>query len=174
MKKFSSTLDGLSILISGFMGVAILSVFVTAYISYKKTGGQPAVFIFTIAAGILLAVLVAALYVLRTKEIAVDDTGITIERGTNPVFVSFNDIKEIKIISRPERGIVFRTFGNGGIFGYTGRYYSKKLGNMTWYCTNRKKYVLIAKKDGRNLVISPDDANGFLQATYLAMPGLRA
>jgi hypothetical protein len=27
---------------------------------------------------------------------------------------------------------------------------------MTWYCTQRKNYLLIEKKDGKKIVITPD------------------
>ena len=56
-----------------------------------------------------------------------------------------------------------RTFGNGGVFGYTGYFYKKGIGSMLWYCTQRANYILIEKTNGKKIVITPDDADGFMK-----------
>jgi hypothetical protein len=54
-------------------------------------------------------------------------------------------------------------FGNGGLFGYYGRFRTTKLGSCTWYVTDRSKAVVVVT-DAKTIVLSPADTTGFLAA----------
>lgn len=62
-----------------------------------------------------------------------------------------------------------RTFGNGGLFAFTGNFRNKKLGSYRAYLTDHKKaVVLILPK--RSLVVSPHDPQSFEQAFRQFVP----
>lgn len=57
----------------------------------------------------------------------------------------------------------FKTFGNGGLFSFSGYFRSKKLGTFRCWVTDTKKSVVLEVK-GKKLVISPDSPESFLLA----------
>ncbi len=55
----------------------------------------------------------------------------------------------------------WRTFGNGGLFSFSGWFRNKKLGFFRAWVTNRKDCVVLKLED-RTLVISPSEADKFV------------
>jgi len=49
-----------------------------------------------------------------------------------------------------------RTFGSGGLFGYFGKFYNTKYGDMTWYATRVSRFVMVELKGGEHIVLTPD------------------
>jgi hypothetical protein len=162
MKKFSSSIDQTSYVISYVFISVIVAVAIAGFFAYRKSGGDSMPLFFTGITAIFLVVIFAAMYMLRTKTIDIGSSGIVIDRSIKPVTIPYQEIKSVTLLSKQDMGRVVRTFGNGGLFGYTGLYYNKKHGSMTWYCTNRKSYILIEKNDEKKIVITPDDPQDVL------------
>lgn len=57
----------------------------------------------------------------------------------------------------------FKTFGNGGLFSFSGYFRSKKLGPFRCWVTDKKRSVVLLIH-GKKLVISPDSPERFLSA----------
>ena len=74
------------------------------------------------------------------------------------------EIAKCSIVSKKEMSGTIRTFGNGGLFGYTGYYRNAKFGTMRWFATQRKNYVLIEKINGKKIIITPDEPENFIAA----------
>ncbi len=55
-----------------------------------------------------------------------------------------------------------RTFGNGGLFSFSGSYKSRKLGSFKAYVTDFKKCVVIIAA-GQTVVVSPDNPDLFVE-----------
>jgi len=173
MKTHSSSLDRTSMLITA--GVAVLAVYMIykATIAYRHSEGSGLELIYTSLLGILPLVLIIATYLYRTTAITIDNTGIIVERNISPVAINYSDITSVMPLTKADMGLVARTFGNGGLFGYTGMFYNKKYGSMKWYCTNRSNYVLIEKANGKKAVISPDEPGEFIKDIKEASPSLK-
>ena len=62
-----------------------------------------------------------------------------------------------RTVEKDEIVTLIRTFGNGGLFGYYGKFYSSKLGNITLYATQSRNRVLIKTIHGTQIMITPDD-----------------
>lgn len=62
-----------------------------------------------------------------------------------------------------------RTFGNGGLFAFTGRFRNKKLGSYRAYLTDHKRAVVLELAK-RILVVSPHDPTAFIQAFKQFVP----
>ncbi|TCJ19141.1 hypothetical protein EPD60_01630 [Flaviaesturariibacter flavus] len=73
-------------------------------------------------------------------------------------------IERAEPVAREDLLWTIRTFGVGGLFGYYGKFANRKLGSMSWYLTRRDKAVLLRMKDGRNILLSPDDQQEFINA----------
>ena len=123
-----------------------------------------------IAVPILLIVgVMIPMYVLMPVNVLVNDSAIVIERRkTSSVTIPFSEIISIQRIDNMRFAV--RTFGNGGMFGYTGKFYKKGIGSMTWYCTQRKNYVLIETINGKKIVITPDNPDGFMKNVEARYP----
>ena len=53
-----------------------------------------------------------------------------------------------------------RTCGNGGLFSFTGWYWSRKLGAYRAYVTHRRNTVVL-RFSNRTIIVSPDDPERF-------------
>ncbi|MBD3276731.1 MAG: hypothetical protein GF388_00375 [Candidatus Aegiribacteria sp.] len=55
-----------------------------------------------------------------------------------------------------------RTLGNGGLYGFSGKFRSGKLGSFRAYVTDFKKCVIL-ETPTRKIVVSPEDPVGFAE-----------
>jgi len=96
-------------------------------------------------------------YAIRPYAYRVTPTQFILLRWIDKRVYILNDIVKVQTIPKDEMRGVMRTFGNGGIFGYTGLFYHSKFGKMTWHATRRSNYILITFKSGTKIVVTPDD-----------------
>ena len=159
MNKYKSSLDVVARVVPWFL------LFIAVVIAVPLLGNFSAMGISALPAALFGPVLIIALYIsmylLKTLSISVDDYAITIDRKVKPVTIPFSEISSIRRID--DMRFAIRTFGNGGVFGYTGYFYKKGIVSMLWYCTQRANYILIEKTNGKKIVITPDDADGFMK-----------
>lgn len=96
-------------------------------------------------------------YLRRVIGYEVDREQITIQRPVGQKHIPISDVEQVIL---PEKGSLrwtIRTFGNGGIFGYTGSFANSTYGSMTWYATRTDKTMLIVTKDKKKILLTPDD-----------------
>lgn len=60
-----------------------------------------------------------------------------------------------------------RTFGNGGLFGFIGRFRNSLLGSYRAYLTDAARCVVLRFED-KIVVVSPDDPAAFVEAVQVA------
>ena len=161
MKEYTCSLDSMA-KYGGpglILAIILLTLVTTLFVSTTTTDNK--VIYIQFITPIILIILFIAMYLLKTLSVSVADDSITINRKIKPVVIEFSEIASIRRVD--DMKFAMRTFGNGGLFGYTGMYYKKGIGSMTWYCTQRQNYILIEKTGGKKLVVTPDDADGFMQ-----------
>jgi hypothetical protein len=61
-----------------------------------------------------------------------------------------------------------RTFGNGGLFSFTGKYYNSTLGSYRAFVTDLKRCVVL-KYPGQTIVVSPENPQEFVTRLLYAM-----
>lgn len=66
-------------------------------------------------------------------------------------------LSSILRVQRLVRLPYIRVFGIGGLFGYYGLYWSKETGTVRMYGRNRRNPILLVLRDGKKIVIMPDD-----------------
>ena len=166
MIEYKSSLDVVARVVPWFLLfiAVMIAVPLGANFSAMGIGALPAV----LFGPVLIIVLYVSMFLLKTISVSVDDYAITINRKVKPVIIPFSEISAIRKVD--DMRFAIRTFGNGGVFGYTGYFYKKGIGSMVWYCTQRTNYVLIEKTNGKKIVITPDDADGFLRDIAEAHP----
>lgn len=107
---------------------------------------------------ILITILSATIfctYIYAPRSIVLTDTALVLYRGVGKKVIYYSDISEINIYN--SEGVVVRVCGIGGVFGYIGRYYNKKIGYYFSYVGDYSQTFYIQQKNGKKYVFSCDD-----------------
>lgn len=158
---YTASLDKLSKWVTG--GVVVLTMIFLLLVNFG-TADNDFLVLLPVA---LMVVTLSITYFYSPKGYEVDLNDIAVIRKAGKFFISRKDIQSIKAIPDTDLAGSVRTFGNGGLFGYTGYFRNKIHGSTRWFVTQRKNYILITMKLGKKYVLSPDDVDGFLAATQL-------
>lgn len=157
--KLSASLDGLAKGIT--LGVNILFLFIIAipfiFLQPAERGDE------VILTPILLFIIDAGVFIFRPISYTITDQEVMVNRLWKSVIINRKDIQSVEILDKDFSKRTIRTFGVGGMWGYFGKFIHNIVGTMTWYVTRRDKMVLVRLIDGKKVVLSPDDLEGFVQ-----------
>jgi hypothetical protein len=82
---------------------------------------------------------------------------IMVVRSLKSILIRFDDIIDISIPDEKIMKYSGRSGGVGGLFGFYGNFYNKKFGgDMTWYATQLKKFVIIKAKKTKSEYTGPN------------------
>ncbi len=105
----------------------------------------------------LICVLVLAYgFIFNVISYAVDDKFCYIKYWMHEKKISLGRVSSVSILKDFSYGI--RIFANGGLFSYCGLFYNTEIGRYWGYLNHKKSPILIKLKDGKKIVISPDDS----------------
>lgn len=172
VKKFAATLDKTSYTVTLIVMALCALIFISFYSAYIKSGRDTGLLLTAFLTPASLLIIVIAMYYLSPRGITITEGDIVIDRKIKPVTIHLRDIKAVYAVPKSEMTFTVRTFGNGGLFGYTGYYYNKKHGTMLWYCTQRTNYVMIENTAGKKIVITPDEPGQLLQHIQAIRPSI--
>lgn len=96
-------------------------------------------------------------YLYAPTSYTLEADNLIINRSASNKIIKLSNIINVREVSKDEMKGSIRTFGNGGLWGYYGKYHNTKLGNITLYTTQWKNYILIETKEKRKIIITPDD-----------------
>ena len=106
---------------------------------------------------ILFIILVLGAWLYAPSSYSITDSNLIVHRPIKDVTILLDDIAEVRTVEPGELKNAIRTFGNGGFFGFYGKFYNSNMGHMTWYASQLKNRILITMKNGKKIVITPDD-----------------
>ena len=112
----------------------------------------------------LVSVTVIALaYAFSPRGFEVSNGAFRVKRLAGDVVFPLTNLRFVRNANPADfRGCV-RLWGNGGLFGYYGWFWSKSLGKSRWYVTDRSKAAVVT--DGSQIIlVSPGDLDGFRAA----------
>ncbi|MFM2385473.1 MAG: hypothetical protein RL660_230 [Bacteroidota bacterium] len=161
-KEFSTSLDGASKIITGLCGPLFLLWPTIMLIALRNEPDKSYQWLLMVI-GVLLIITFVGCYLFWPIKYILDKENLCIVRKIGTKKYELSTLKSATAISKKDMGFVLRVFGNGGIFGYTGKFTSKTYGRMNWYVTNQANLILIELKDGDQICISPDDVAGFVK-----------
>lgn len=163
MSTFPAKLDTLAKMISLAVPLALIIPFITIgqHFGVNSDYKMIAVPVFVIA--VMLFTLL-----FKPKSFSLNPSVLVITQVGFSKTIPLEKIEKIEPVITKELGLGIRTFGSGGFLGYLGRFWYKKIGHVTAYVTDRNKILLIYLKNGRKIMISPDDVPGFLDAYRIA------
>ena len=158
MTRFPATLDTTAKMVT----VAVCFILVIPFVKIGEDFVRTGDFLLLIAPVLIILALVwAALY--RPTYYMVDGQELRIHRISGAKSIALSEIQEVKAFNKEEMGFGLRTFGSGGAFGYLGKFWYKNAGHLTMYVTDRSKMIVVRLKNGKKIVVSPDDTAGFLK-----------
>ncbi len=94
---------------------------------------------------------------------------IVVRRAAGVARFPLEGVREARRATRDDLRGALRIWGSGGLFGYYGLFRTSRLGQCTWYVTNRKNAVVVVT-DRKTALFSPDDVEGFLAAIRAEAP----
>lgn len=156
--KYSASLDKLAKIITITVSLLFASAIILC-VSLYFTDRDITLFI----APVLLSLIYLLVLIFKPAGYRISDRTVFINRIVGEKKIVFSSIEHVSIIGKEEVKGTIRTFGVGGLFGYFGKFSNSKFGSMTWYVTRMDSLILITTIDKRNVLISPDDPELFMQ-----------
>lgn len=159
MKKFDIQLDKQARITTNVIMTMLVLFVIFVMLTWFKYPSLYNGIAFLLALGMLLAC-----FALRIKCFVIADDGIQIQHSFKTTTILRKDIKSVEIIEPTLIETSFRYSGNGGVFGYTGKFTNRKLGKMRWYITNRKQpLVMIKDFNDATIILSPKEPHLFVR-----------
>jgi hypothetical protein len=94
---------------------------------------------------------------------ALDTRALYVERkALRTLRVPLDQIVAVRQVPRAALYGAIRVYGTGGLFGWAGRYRVRNVGAVSMQATNLERLIVIERRRGRPLLISPADHNAFL------------
>jgi len=135
-----------------FAGISFRSLFGII----NAAGNVTAIFVQT-GVLLLLAAILLGSYAFSLQGYVLQADELIIKRPARDKHLKLNELAEVKILTEADMSWTIRTFGVGGLFRYYGNYYNRTLGNFTQYATRRNHQIFIRTRQGKKLVLTPDD-----------------
>lgn len=111
--------------------------------------------------GLPLTIVVACLaFTVRGYDLASGE--LVIRRGIGATRFPLDGLRSVDHDPEALRGS-WRTFGNGGLFSFSGWFRNKRLGNYRAFVTDHARAVILTWRD-HTIVISPDRPEDFVEA----------
>ena len=113
--------------------------------------------------GALFILILAGCYYFRISSYSVTDDGIVIRRPFDMVVLKRDGLTDVCRIDGKSLRYSVRTFGIGGLFAITGKFWNRRYGDMTWYVTRTDRVVVLVFGQ-KKVLLSPDLPGEFLAA----------
>lgn len=150
-------------LISTFASLVLLSVPVIVIL----TGQRPAS---EIAAGIALPVVALGATLLFTvRGYSIEGGSLLVRRLLWSTRIDLAGLRSATADPEAMSGAI-RTFGNGGLFSFTGRFRSRRLGSFRAFVTDMSSCVVLILERG-TVVVSPDSPERFVELARIRSGG---
>lgn len=137
---------------------ALFILIISGQLSLIKDADSPSPVLIT-AACLLIYFLTLAF---RPVRYTITPEELIIHRPLLNVRFKRSDIIKVEQLEKSKLSASIRTFGVGGLFGYFGSFFNLSLGHMTWYATQRNKYVLVTTRKNKKIVLTPNDPDSFV------------
>ncbi len=153
--NYTASLDGLARGVTIIVTVLFAAIFVAGFGFFDMPGQNVGTGALSFIS-MLLIVVYGFCLTQWPRGYTVSKESLIIHKLVGRRVVVLNDINAAFAVKPEALRWSLRTFGSGGLFGYFGKFYNDKFGDMTWYATRVSHFVMVELKDGRHLVLTPD------------------
>lgn len=164
MNTHKASMDGLTLVLTiGVTVIMVLAGFVPIFTSEFQFSNVVSPGPFYVMPFAFIAILLIT-YGFSPKGYVIEDGQFTVLRPFKAKHFPLSDIVSVTAVEKKNLKGSIRTFGVGGLFGYFGLFRNSTYGHMLWYATRRDRFVVIERKNGKTIVITPDDPAAFVSA----------
>jgi hypothetical protein len=117
--------------------------------------------IFLLANAVIPVGLFVVAALMGPRGYSIEADRLVVERRVFPVVIPLASIREVEPLRAERVGASLRTLGNGGFFGYYGRFRNRALGDYRMYATRGDGLVLIRAE--RPYVLTPGSPEEFIE-----------
>jgi len=135
-----------------FAGIAVWNVF-----GLKRAKNDMVNVLVHIGIFVILLVTIAFSFMYSTTGYAVRGKALIIKTRHAEIPLKWLQITDVRMVTEAEMTGLTKSVGVGGLFGYYGEYHNSSIGNMTFYATQQKNWVLIHTVNGEAIVLTPDE-----------------
>ena len=150
----------LMILTAVFTTIMVGAVAVLVWLALTRQGATPMRAFLLASATILLAVSVVGA-LMGPRRFTIGAKSLRIERPLFAIDIPLASIEAVEMLGGESLSGTLRTFGNGGYFGYFGRFRNSALGYFRMYATRSAGYVLVRAE--RSYVLTPGSPERFVE-----------
>jgi len=153
-----------TVIVIGVLGVVPVGIIANALTGGKGNTEGP------IALAALMLIILAVIYLFSPQAYTIESGRLTVQRPGTDVTIPLNTVERVEVGGGWQvfRGAL-RLFASGGPFGFYGNFWNSTLKGFTAYATRMDKVVVLYRKIGNPIVVSPDDAEGFVRAVRRGM-----
>jgi len=160
--EFTASLDSSAKVTTTFVCVLFLGIAIWNVRSMMRAKGDSwntiiRVFIFAV---LILSVVVSYRY--GTTGYETKGKTLVIKKHNGPLTLNYLQISDVRKVGAAEMTDISRTFGVGGLFGYSGRYHNTTIGDMTFYATQQQNWVLLHTDKNEAIILTPDNPDKFV------------
>jgi hypothetical protein len=155
--SYSAGLDRTSIIITCVIALLFGALLFFNISKLPEATDQPAALVGLIISSLAMLIVFAGSYLYHISAYQLSETELIICRPIADKIIDLNLLVRVESVQNAQMKHTIRTFGNGGLFGYFGKFTNDHFGGMTWYVTQRKNYVAVHLQDKRVIILSPDD-----------------
>ncbi len=152
--------------------LAVLILAGVAFAAFHSTRTVPAAWPFALLVCAIIAATAGSSWLLAPTGYELRPAALTVLRRLLPVSVPLEQIRAVDRLADGALAWAFRVWGNGGMFGWYGRFWNRSLGPFRLYATRRTNLVRI-DTDRELFVLSPDDPDAFVAAVLQRAHGAR-
>ena len=120
---------------------------------------------------LLAYVILVGSVVFSVRGYTVTEDAIFVHRLGWALRLPLQNVRRARVAPGATRGSL-RTFGNGGLFSFSGRYRNQTLGPYRAYMTDAERTVVVETTDGP-IVVTPDRPDAFAAAVKGALKAAR-
>lgn len=168
-RHFYSAPWSTSLKVSSLLGTIVLGgVSYAAYRSIPTSAGFTHQFGLGVALIPLIVLWLSILFIVRGYT--VDSSGLSVKRLLTATRIPLMELRRVWADANVCKGSV-RVFGNGGLFSFSGWFYSRRLGRYRLFATDFRNAVVLRFPD-RAVVISPETPGALIEHLLQVIPGV--
>ena len=157
LEIYNASLDSYTKTMTWFIIILLAGVGFGNIIELTKAAGNLTALFVQGGTLFLLVLILLGSYLFSPQAYVLQADELIIKRPALDKKIKLNDLAEVSVLKEADMSWTIRTFGVGGLFGHYGKYYNKSLGSFTQYTTRRNNQILIRTRQGKKIIITPDD-----------------
>ncbi len=160
--EFSASLDTTAKVVTTGVFILFAGIAVWNARTMKRAKGDKMGIILRIGIFLIMVFSIVMSFIYSTKGYETKGKSLIIKNRFSQITLTYNDMADVRLIAEDEMKSLSRGLGVGGLFGYYGHYHNSSIGDMTFYATQQKNWVLIHTVNGESIVVTPDEPDKFL------------